>query len=342
MRDNGSGGSIYHRYGRSDELISDKEWQEAPDTRRRIALALGPEPLEDARHLLAPVTVPPPTPHLPPGPHPATEFIITLKPANAFSGEALTQRVLSPEVRAPMGRLRLWGQRRDTECWVLIEEAPLDTVYRTAALCWELTGLLTTGKQAAHVLAGYTSLVRDIAAPLSPQLSEAPDAAGARTTRLVAVKDRYACSVEIRLMPHGRPFHSRQIWRTLYSLGLTWGHLDLFHWYDSSHQRRLFTISSVGQPGYFLPERAAEGEGTAGIALGFELPHAPAPVETYDRMAVALAYLRQKLGGRPLTTSGAELDSESLDSERDLLETAVDEMNAAGIPPGSPEAAQLF
>ncbi|MBC8101706.1 MAG: hypothetical protein H7Z41_03865, partial [Cytophagales bacterium] len=149
-------------------------------------------------------------------------------------------------------------------------------------------------------------------------------------------------AVEMRLTPQGRAFSSRQVWRAAYALGLTWGEMDLLHWYDSLSGAKRFTLSSLGQPGYFLPERAAEGEGIPGIALGFELPTAPSPLATYDRMAVALGYLRHRLGGFPVTTNGAELDADRLDEDRESLREAVEEMARSGIAPGSPEAARYF
>jgi hypothetical protein len=59
-------------------------------------------------------------------------------------------------------------------------------------------------------------------------------------------------------------------------------------------------------------------------------------------MGVALAYLRQKLGGRPMATDGAELDADRLYEDRDALADAVQEMARAGIAPGSPDAQRVF
>src|SRR5437868_3128564 len=56
----------FHRFG--DDYLRQNAWRNTPETARRVALALGPEPIEDARHLLPPVSLPSPAPPLPPGP----------------------------------------------------------------------------------------------------------------------------------------------------------------------------------------------------------------------------------------------------------------------------------
>lgn len=338
----GSAGSTFHRYGRDDELVSEAEWHDAAAVRRRVSLALGPQPLEDNRYLLAPLILSPAPPHAPPGPQPATEFIIDLKPLVPFSGGNNASYILSEDVRPQLGMVRLWGQLKDSSRWVLMEEMPGSTVYREGALCWELSSLFVIGRQAEYVLDGYVNLISRYVSGLSPELRETTKEAGVRATRFAAIRNLYGRSLEMRLLPQGHPFPTREIWRAAYSLGFTWGHLDLFHWHDSLGARRLFSLSSVGHPGYFLPEHVSQGGANTGIALGFELPFAPAPVETYDRMAVALAHFRQKLGGRPMTADGAELDADRLYADRDTLEAAIATMNEAGISPGSPEAARIF
>jgi len=193
-------------------------------------------------------------------------------------------------------------------------------------------------------LAGYVLRVQECAVPFGLQVAprEDPVEAVHRATQLSELRQRFGYSVELRLMPQGRSFPARTVWQTAYSLGFIWGDMDLFHWHDSVSGQRLFSLSTVGHPGYFLPERAAEGEGTQGIALSFALPHNPDPLATYDRMGIALAHFRKQLGGFPRTPTGLELDADQLWSDRDLLAIAVQEMSRAGLPPGSPEALKVF
>jgi hypothetical protein len=255
------------------------------------------------------------------------------------------QTVLGPEKRAGLGFVRLLGQpKKQPTRWVSVDGAALGTVFTGLALTWQLTGLLSEGAEAVAELAGYVTVANERASRLyrRAQAREAPADAATRAARLIALKTRSARAVEMRLMPQGSGFPSRSVWRAAYALGLEWGDMDLLHWNDPATGRRLFSMNTVGYPGYFLPERAAEGEGTPGIALAFEMPLSPAPLDVYDRMGVALAYLRQKLGGRPTTADGAELDADRLYEDRDVLADAIQEMARAGIAPGSPDARRVF
>jgi cell division protein ZipA len=330
----------FHRFGGEYE----REWKNAPDVSERVALALGLEPLEDARHLLPPITLPPPAPPLPEGPHPGTEFVVDFVGMLPLTREDV-QTVLGPEKRRGLGFVRLWGQpKKHPARWVPLDAAAPDTVFTGFSLSWELTGLLSEGPEAVAELAGYVVAVSERAKALlrCAEPRETPQEAATRAARLIVLKTRFARAVEMRLMPQGRGFPSRSVWRAAYALGLEWGDLDLFHWNDPATGRRLFSMNTVGYPGYFLPERAAEGEETPGVALAFELPLSPAPLDVYDRMGVALAYLRQKLGGRPATADGAELDADRLYEDRDVLADAIQEMACAGIAPGSPDARRVF
>jgi cell division protein ZipA len=237
------------------------------------------------------------------------------------------------------------GRSRDAR-WQPLEEVADHASASALALTWELAALLSPDwTDAARDLASFAAEAGRTAAPLGWSVAprEAPAEAAQRAVRLIALKDRFARSVEMRLLPQGRRFPARDVWRAAYALGMEWGDMDLFHWRETRSGKRLFTLSAVGGgTTYFLPERAAEGEAVAGLALSFELPLSPAPLATYDRMAVALDYLRQKLGGRPTAPDGAELDGDRLWSDRDALTDAVEEMTRAGIAPGSPEAARFF
>lgn len=346
----------FHRFG--EEYYTRSDWGKAipPDARRRIALALGPEPLPDARYLLPAVRLerPAKAAPLPDGPDTGTQFIV-----DAFGerrvplGDVLA--ALTPGIRADLDFPRVWGRPPGTapvreagwfplplsEGDAISGDLPLGGV----ALTWPLTGLVSEGAEAARDLARYTAVAGQAFAPLgwdavAPR--EAPDAAAARAAALNRIKGRFAQTIEMRLAAAGKPFPSRDIWRAAYALGLTWGAMDLFHWSDPVTGTPLFTLSSLGQPGYFLPERAAEGERVPGIALGFELPTAPAPLETYDRMAVAMDYLRHRLGGRTTAPTGADLDADRLYADRDALAETITQMRRAGISPGSPEAARYF
>ena len=317
--------------------------REETETQRRIALALGAEPLEDARYLLPPLVLPPPAPPIAEGPYPLTEFIVDLTGIEGATAEQ-AQAIFAPQRRVGLGLAHGWAVRAGNDSrWRPLEEIEEGSRIAHLALTWELSGLFTEGNEAIEELARYTIQANALASRLGGRAEprETPAHAAARAAALIALKTRFARTVEMRLAPQNRAFPARAVWRTVYALGLEWGTHDLFHWFGGT-EFSLFTVSGLGHPTRFLPERAAEGEGAAGLSLSFELPLCPAPLDVYDRMAIALSSLRQRLGGRPLTPHGAELDSERLDNDRAALESAVHEMSRAGIAPGTPAARRFF
>ena len=90
--------------------------------------------------------------------------------------------------------------------------------------------MFTEGIEAIQELARYVLRVETSAARIGASAipGEAPDVAAARAARLIALKTQFARSVEMRLLPQGRAFPARAVWRAMYSLGLDWGAHDLF------------------------------------------------------------------------------------------------------------------
>jgi cell division protein ZipA len=297
--------------------------------------------------MLPPLRLPPLPPQAEePGPHPGTQFVVDLLGSDPVNGERASAVLLADKNRAALDFPRVWGRPSGHDEWVPLHPAhPTGTRFSHLALCWDLTA--RPGEDAPALARDLGTLVA-VAAGLAHSLGQVarardtPEQAAIRALGLRALRERFGRSVEVRLVPPGRPFAARQVWRAAYALGLRWGDLDLFHWRDAPTGRVLFTLSALGQPGYFLPERAAEGQGVAGIALGFELPRCPAPVDVFERMVVALDFLRQRLNGHPVTSDGRELDADCLDEERDALEGIVADMAHAGLAPGSPEAIRFF
>jgi hypothetical protein len=351
-----------HRFGPHDPFratAGGPRTVASPETLRRIALALGDGSIEDARHLLPPlaaVAAPAARLELPEGPDAATHFVVTLSGSAPVPLQALAE-AFDAVVRAELDFPRLWASPSGADAdrgagpWIPLPLAVHPDQHigahlpvRRLALAWPLTALAAPEpeRQLSGYFAGAAVAVREIGWSTAAN-GEPPAAAVVRAARLNRIKARFARALEMRLVAIGAPFPAREVWRALYSLGLTWGDMDLFHWDGGgSGDEHRFTVSALGQPGTFLPERAAQGQRVPGLVLGFELPSAVAPIETYDRMAVALDYLRQRLGGRPAAADGSDLDADRLFADRDALDETLRDMNAAGIPPGSWEAARIF
>lgn len=183
--------------------------------------------------------------------------------------------------------------------------------------------------------------LRHLVPPLALRAPESPVESRLAPSERDRLRRRFARAVELPLAAH-RPFPARDIWRAALSLGFVWGNLDLFHFRDADSGDSLFTLHGLGGSGAFLPERAAEGAAVAGVVLALEVPLSPDPVAVFDRMALALAALRERLGGRPVARDGSELDGQGLDALRAEVEDAVAVLTIAGVRPGSPAARQAF
>jgi hypothetical protein len=248
--------------------------------------------------------------------------------------------------RDHMGAFSLWGAIRPGWPYIpIVPGAKIPAQIGVLTLCWSLTEL--PGDSLPEMIRELEQLlfaVQDWASILDRRavITESLRDIALKSARLIGLKGRFAHTIEMRLAATTAPYALLDVWRTAYSLGFVWGNLDLFHWHDPIQRTPLFTLSALGDEGYFLPERVAEGGRVPGLSLSFDLPTCPAPLAVYDHMAIALLYLRDKLGGKPHTPRGQELDGESLEESRSGLEFLVREMEAAGIAPGSPEATRLF
>ncbi len=328
----------FHRF--EGDYWTQSEWREMPDTARRVRRALGSEPIATSLHLLPSITLPPAPRSLPPGPRPGTSLLIDLADTQPIYGEALGLALATLDLEGGA----LWGFSLGEWLRLTPQTAQQRPSYQALTLEWELLelpgdSLSELATSAAHgLMAAHTLAVR---LGVRVTREEPPAETARRAAELVLLKQRFAHSIELRLLSPGTPYPSRTVWRAAYGLGFGWGHLDLIHW-PAAPQRALFTLTSTGKPGYFLPERAAEGETIPGLILSFELPSCPAPLETFDAMALALAHFRETLGGRPTDSQGRELDMERLEAEREQVATATLQLEQAGIAPGSREALALF
>ena len=316
------------------------EWREMPETARRVQRALGAEPIVVLPHLMPAVALPPAPKPLPPGPHPGTCLLADIADTEPLTREALARALRGLDPRGGA----LWGFQHGAWLPLTLETVHQRPACQALTLAWELLALPggslpELAGAAAHALEAAHTLAARLGATVTRE--ESPVLAARRAGSLVLLKQRFARSVELRLVASSTPFPSRAVWRTAYGLGFGWGHLDLMHW-PAAPQRALFTLTSAGKPAYFLPERAAEGESIPGLALSFELPSCPAPLATFDAMALALAHFRETLGGSPIDSEGRELDAERLDAERESVALAAAQLEQAGILPGSREALELF
>lgn len=315
-----------------------------PAVSARIALAVGPDAIEDNSFRLPPLTLSPPVPMRPDGPHPDSAFVVELEGSAPLARIALVYALEDSRRRDSLVGAAIWGKTWDGWIRLDAETGGPCREYQTLALAWTLASVAGESLgEIAETLGRYASGAGALGQTFGVRALpwDKPADAAWRALTLRRLRSELTAHVELSLRATGGPWPSRRVWRELLGLGLRWGSLDLFHAFDDAGNIPVFTVSSLGVRSDFSPERAAEGETISGVTLGFELAACPAPLAVFDRMALALAFLRERWGGAP--TRGAKpLDGEALEACRREIETTVALLCDAGIAPGSPDALALL
>ena len=339
---------VFHRHDNS--YFSTEEWNSASSVDQRVARVLGTAPLSDMRHLLLPIPISSaetvgkniegnPT---------SADFAIRFLPTMPRTVSEV-YRFFAPEVRAtldfPRVLLHLPSRSGDDVRVIPLDDAPENARVRAVTLLWSLLDLISIGNERDAVADLRRFIVESGKIGTDAQMTvtalQDPTQTAHRAVTIRSLLHKANRQTQMRLLPVSGSFASKKVWRAVYSLGLVWGNMDLFHW-NASTDTSQFRILSAGNPPYFLPERAVEGERVPGLILEYDLPRSSNPLAVFDRMAIALSYLRSVLGGYPIIPSGAELDAERLDEERGALENAIQAMTNAGIAPGSETARRFF
>jgi len=170
-----------------------------------------------------------------------------------------------------------------------------------------------------------------------------PAEAVAKSERLLRLKSTCDLQMMVQLLPpSGKSFDGREIWDVMYSLGLEWGDMDLFHWTNTTDcgDDSFFSVWTSTAPGYFLPESIAAGDiRVEDLVFGYSVPRSAAPAAILDRMVTAAEYSRKRLGGELRDPTGAPFDR--IKSQAEVWRVCRT-LEAAGFPPGSESALRLF
>jgi hypothetical protein len=307
---------------------------------------VGMTPSEDASHLLPPLNVPPEPPARDYGPRPWLEFILDLVGPEPCPRSQLLS-LLTDRVLEDLGGPELYGKPVGEEAWTFVRAAGVPEEFAELALAWNLApreGEAPTLRELRRYRDDLTRRMR----PLNrkPRPRESPEAAAERSVDLVRLREHWDVGVALVLRsPWLRRYDTRDLWDAAYSLGMKWGALELFHWHNQPGlpgDERLFSLWSVEEPGYFTPEWIAAGMTVPEVALGFSIPRSPEPLGVFDRMVAAARYMQSRLGGKLLVGPVAIASERTLRLWRCRVHTAATELTAAGFPPGSARAMQLF
>lgn len=280
------------------------------------------------------------------GPRPWLEYVIDLAGTTPCSRSTLLT-LLNERSLEELGGPELYGRAVGEEAWTFVQAEGVPEQFEEIALGWNLAprgAEPPTSWALRQHRERLGRLLRPVERRLRPR--ETAEQAAERGADLARFREDWDVGVALVLRaPWLRRYDTRAIWQAAEALGMRWGHLELFHWHNRPGlpgDEFLFSLWSVQEPGTFSPECAAAGVTVPEIALGFSIPRSPDPLGVFDRMVTAGLCLRAHLGGKLLVGQVAIASERTLGLWRGRVQLAAGELTAAGFPPGSDRAMQLF
>jgi cell division protein ZipA len=312
----------------------------------RAERVVGTRPSEDVSHLLPPLAIAPDPAERDYGPRPWIEWVVDLAGDEPVTRTRLLSILTEPAL-ADLGGPELYGRPVGEDAWTFVRAEGVPEQFVDLALGWNLAPRENEPPD-AWMLRQYRDrlarLLRLLDRKARPR--ETTECAEERSAELVRLRSEWDVGVALVLRaPWHQRFEAREIWDAAYALGMRWGHLELFHWYNQPGlpgDEHLFSLWSVEEPGTFAPEWVVAGMTVPEIALGFSVPRSPDPHGVFDRMVSAGRYFQSRLGGKLLVGPVAIASETTLRLWRGRVHTAAHELSEAGFAPGSARAMQLF
>jgi hypothetical protein len=295
--------------------------------------------------LLPPLTLPGRAEDRDYGPRPWLEYLLELNGPLPFCRSRLLS-LLSDPLLCELGSPELYAQPLGEERWTFLRAGVVAEELAAAVIGWNLAPRESDPPPPA-ALRRWRDVLAHRLRPLGVRLRarEAVERACERGGELVRLREDWDVGVAFVLRaPWHRRYDGRDLWEAAHALGLEWGHLAIFHWLNRGGpgDERLFSLWSLEEPGTFSPERVAAGMTVGEVALGYSIARSPNPIAVFDRMVLAGRYLQRRLGGKLLVGPVSVATDRTLQLWRGRVRTAVEELTAAGFPPGSSRTMQLF
>ena len=123
--------------------------------------------------------------------------------------------------------------------------------------------------------------------------------------------------VVLSVLTKGEMFAGEGLLRTLESLDMKWGEMDIFHRLDERGAIE-FSLANAVEPGTFDPDTMAEIQ-TPGVTLFMIADELADPGSTYENMLMVAQMLADELGGSVKDEQRNDLTDQSIDSRRDSL-----------------------
>lgn len=156
------------------------------------------------------------------------------------------------------------------------------------------------------------------------------------------LKDLNQYAVIILKAPKDSQFDGKAIWDVMYSLGLEWGNLDLFHWLNKTNvgDQSLFQVWTSTEPGFFLTEEILNNKlQVDDLYFGFPIARSHSPIKIFDAMLTAANYTQKRLGGTILDMQRQEFDFKR---NQTFIQNIVNDLATKDLKPGSEETLNIF
>ncbi len=312
----------------------------------RAERVVGRAATEDVSHLLPPLAVAPGLVEHDYAPRPWLEFILDLAGPEPCPRARLLE-ILNDRLLADLGGPELYGKPVGEDGWTFARVQGVPDSFSELAVAWNLAPREGEPPTAAALRRCRDTLAYRLRSlGRRPKARETAERACERGAELIGLREAWDVGVALVLRaPWLRRYDTRDLWDAAYSLGMEWGHLQIFHWHNKAGwpgDERLFSLWSLEEPGTFSPEEVAAGLTVPEIALGFSVARSPDPPGVFDRMIAAGRYLERRLGGKLLVGPVSVANERTLNLWRGRVRTATAELTAAGFPPGASRTMQLF
>lgn len=157
------------------------------------------------------------------------------------------------------------------------------------------------------------------------------------------VLDEFCADVDVVVginvrAPNGRGFTGTRVRGVLEASGFT-ADEDRYGYRDANGLTR-FVVENQDQSA--LTPEALRSAGVSGLTLLFDVPRQPDGVTCFNQMVAVGRQLAQTLGGTLVDDNGTPVTDAGLEQIRTQLRAIYGNMEARGMPPGSPMAQRLF
>ena len=276
-------------------------------------------------------------------PSPEVDWIVDVRlpQGQTLTGDEVLS-VFDVEWRREIGGAMLYGFCPHLDVWTFIgaKDAPEPYSIVAVAKSLSMSDGITAGELGRLLQLTASRAYRWDGSSVEPR--ESPSEGAIRAARFSELKRSLSQDAVIVLRSPGLPFDGKEIWDVMYSLGLSWGDMDLFNWanpYDVGDSY-FFSVWTSTPPGYFLPEEISAGRlHVDDLVFGYSIPRCADPLKVHGVMLEAARYAQSRLGGRLVGYHGQPLDA---DRELRFITSVVDALNEAGLRPGADSTLRIF